>query len=116
MKRQAIAAGILSMVVTAVLFGTGLAMSVGNTQRAQIVEDLEKNEPSYTSYTDVSRYTIRAYNGHVALFMDSFAPFPAFETDIDVNMLRAYDRQLLEDGIEVDTYEEVLRLFEDFGS
>ena len=61
-------------------------------------------------------FIIRAHNGKIALFSDSFAAAPAIETDIDVSLLRAYDRELLENGIEVNTYEDVLRLLEDLES
>ena len=62
-----------------------------------------------------NKFIIRAHNGRIALFSDSFASAPAVETDIDISLLRAYDRELLENGIEVDTYEDVLRLLEDLG-
>jgi hypothetical protein len=61
-------------------------------------------------------YQIRAFDGRIAVFYDGFTDRPAIETTIDVQSLRAYDRQLLENGIEVEKYEDVLRLLEDFGA
>lgn len=61
-------------------------------------------------------YWLRAFNGHIAVFFDGDAEKPAIETTIDVDTLRDYDRQLLENGIEAKTYEDVLKLLEDFGS
>jgi hypothetical protein len=59
-------------------------------------------------------YTLREYRGKIAVFSGAFSAIPAIETDIDVAGLREYDRELLERGIEVDAYEGVLRLLEDF--
>jgi len=58
------------------------------------------------------KYLVQTYNGKITLFSDG----AVIETDIDVSGLRAYDRQLLENGIEAYTYEEVLQLLEDFSS
>jgi hypothetical protein len=38
------------------------------------------------------------------------------ETTIDIEGLRAVDRTMLEAGIGADSYEDVLKLLEDFGS
>jgi hypothetical protein len=60
-------------------------------------------------------YTLREYNGVIAVFTRSFGAEPAIVTDIRVADLREYDRRLLEAGIRAESYEDVLRLFEDFG-
>jgi hypothetical protein len=61
-------------------------------------------------------YCLRAYQGHIAVFYDGMKDSPAVETAITVSQLRAVDRAKLESGIFVQTYEEVLKLLEDFGS
>jgi hypothetical protein len=61
-------------------------------------------------------YCVRGYNGHLAVFYDGMRDSPAVETSIEIDQLRAVDRAKLEKGIEVKTYEEVLKLLEDFGS
>ena len=64
----------------------------------------------------VSGYTLRAYNGHIAVFYGDNSGSPVIETAIDVNTLRAVDKEKLEAGIIVDSYNDVLKLLEDFGS
>lgn len=81
-----------------------------NTVSGQRVEELPPTPA--VSERQGSRYLVRAYNGKIAFFTDG----AVIETDIDVSSLRAYDRQLLENGIEAYTYEEVLQLLEDFSS
>lgn len=61
-------------------------------------------------------YWLRAYNGHIAVFFDSEDEIPAIETTISIDTLRDIDRDKLKKGIEAATYEEVLKLLEDFGS
>jgi hypothetical protein len=61
-------------------------------------------------------YTIRPYNGKIAVFSGDFSERPAIETDIDVAGLRAHDRALLEAGIAVSEYGDVLALLEDLGA
>ena len=100
--------------VTAALLLSGYTMSAVLGQYTQA-------QPAYTiayaaAEEQAGKYVVRAYNGKIALFESGTASTPIIETDIEVSALRAYDRRLLEDGIEVDSYEDVLRLFEDFGS
>jgi hypothetical protein len=61
-------------------------------------------------------YTLKAYNGHIAVFYGDIKDSPAIETAIDVDTLRAVDRDKLDAGIVVESYDEVLKLLEDFGS
>lgn len=61
-------------------------------------------------------YVLGIYEGNIAVFYGEFQKVPAIETEIDVSTLRAVDRELLSQGIKVSTYEEVLKLLEDFGS
>ncbi|NLM84048.1 MAG: hypothetical protein GX189_04990 [Clostridiales bacterium] len=63
-----------------------------------------------------SGYCLRAVNGRLAVFKDDSEIQPLAETGIDIAMLRAVDREKLEKGIYVKTYEEVLQLLEDFNS
>jgi hypothetical protein len=61
-------------------------------------------------------YWLRAYNGHIAVFFGREDAYPSIETTIEIDSLRDVDRLKLEQGIEAATYEDVLRLLEDFGS
>jgi hypothetical protein len=61
-------------------------------------------------------YVLKSYNGHIAVFYGDIKDSPAIETTIDVTTLRSVDREKLEKGINVEKYDEVLKLLEDFGS
>lgn len=61
-------------------------------------------------------YWLRVYNGHIAVFYDEAAAAPAVETTIEAESLRSVDREELDRGIRCTSYEDVLRLLEDFGS
>lgn len=61
-------------------------------------------------------YWLRSYNGHIAVYSNKMDDVPTIETTIDVEGLRAVDKELLDKGIKAETYEDVLKLLEDFGS
>ena len=108
---------VLAAAAAAALLVMGLALSAGIDRSADIAIGAQQSEtPPAVTAERQGGYIIRSHNGKIALFTNDFTTTPTVETDIDVNMLRAYDRQLLERGIEVSTYEEVLRLLEDFVS
>ena len=60
-------------------------------------------------------YIVKEHNGVVAVFLKG-EETPTVETDIFVSGLRARDRELLERGIEKESYTEVLCLLEDLDS
>ena len=60
------------------------------------------------------KFMLKEYNGVIAVFLEDGTP--AVETGIAVSQLREFDRLLLEQGIEAESYEELLSLLEDFGS
>lgn len=61
-------------------------------------------------------YWLRSHNGHIAVYNNKEDASPMIETTIDVEGLRAVDKVLLDSGIGATTYEDVLKLLEDFGS
>lgn len=63
-----------------------------------------------------SSYWVRSYNGHIAVYNQKADVSPMIETTIAVEGLRGVDKDMLENGIEATSYEEVLKLLEDFGS
>ncbi len=60
-------------------------------------------------------YTVRAENGKITVFPENTG-LPEIETEIDTSGLREYDRQLLEHGIEVEGYRNMISLLEDFSN
>lgn len=62
------------------------------------------------------KYWLRSHNGHIVVYNNMEDDSPMIETTIDVESLRAVDRVLLDSGIGASTYEDVLKLLEDFGS
>ena len=62
------------------------------------------------------RYWLRSHNGHISVYGNKEDDSPMIETTIDVEGLREVDRILLDSGIGAATYEDVLKLLEDFGS
>ncbi len=70
--------------------------------------------PSSSSQTE-ERYTIREYQGNIAVFMEGVdRPFRI--TDVDVRTLPKMDQEQLSEGIEVTSTEELNRLLEDYCS
>lgn len=63
-----------------------------------------------------SVYTLRAWDGCVAVFCPPDAEAPVTLTDIRVRDLPLHDRLALTGGIAAADYGEVARLLEDFGS
>ncbi len=61
-------------------------------------------------------YTLRSYGGGVGVFSDNDYSEPIFFAEIDISSLRAVDRDMFETGVTVGSWEDVLRLLEDFMS
>ena len=60
-------------------------------------------------------YVVGSYNGNVAVYV-SGQKAPQTVTNIPLSSLRETDRQSVESGIPVGSYEELQQLLEDFGS
>ncbi len=61
------------------------------------------------------QYVVRAKSGKITVFPGD-SKIPEIETEIDTSRLRAYDRELLENGIEIEGYENMISLLEDFSN
>lgn len=73
----------------------------------------EKISRSVESLTTSNTYTVKEYEGQVAVFSDdNDMPIKVFETS--VSSLPECDRKLLSTGITVDSPEELQRIIEDF--
>ena len=78
---------------------------------AQSVVQEDSNPPK----TDDDTYIISEYNGKIAVFKKSSSE-PLFVSDVYVSSLPQADKQMLKNGIEVNTKKELNRLIEDYCS
>lgn len=62
----------------------------------------------------VGHYTLRSYGKGVGVFSDNDSFEPVYFAEIDVGSLRTVDREMFETGVTVESWEDVLRLLEDF--
>jgi hypothetical protein len=76
----------------------------------------DKTPSATLTGTQSSGYWLRAYDGHIAVYDNQSSDKPIIETTIDVDSLRTVDKAMLSNGIEAESYEDVLKLLEDFGS
>ena len=61
-------------------------------------------------------YVLRDCNGYVAVYDGIDAKRPTTITDIEVSTLRALDRRMVENGLELDSREKLMMTLEDLGS
>ena len=61
-------------------------------------------------------YVLRDCDGYVAVYDGRNAKKPTTVTDIEVSTLRALDRQMLENGLELDSRDKLMMTLEDLGS
>ena len=86
-----------------------------------VITSIVKGTPAatpavFTQTQSDNSYWLRPYNGCIAVYSNKEDKFPVIETTIDVEGLRAVDKEKIEKGIEAQSYEDVLKLLEDFGS
>lgn len=61
-------------------------------------------------------YVLRDCDGYVAVYDGANAKKPTTVTDIEVSTLRALDRQMVENGLSLDSREKLMMTLEDLGS
>ena len=76
---------------------------------------LPKEQETESSAVKESLYTLREYEGCVAIYCSGEAQ-PGTVTDIEVRLLPARDRELLRGGLGATDLQELSRLLEDLGS
>ncbi|MEG1687189.1 MAG: hypothetical protein RR276_04835 [Angelakisella sp.] len=129
MVKRLIAAAVT--VAAGILLGVGLAVAGHSPTAAAASPKAGRAQPaappsSQTSQSSVAGnpatsagsqtakgYFIKEYNGHVSV-MRSGSDQPEMIFDISTKMLPELDRKQLSDGIYVETYEELVRLIEDY--
>ena len=65
---------------------------------------------------DPACYVLRDCGGYVAVYDGADSKKPATVTDIEVSTLRALDRQMIENGLVLDSREKLVMTLEDLGS
>ena len=74
--------------------------------------DARANSSSHPQTSSVA-FILKEYDGKLGLFRGN-APTPYQTLDFDINYLGEYDRELLKEGISVDTQRELEMLIEDY--
>lgn len=98
---------------------TAIFLCIATVLTALAIQNSAGPEPAtqqkaevFAKKDDREVYTLREGNGNIIIEFDG----EVYETGISTSDARAYDRELLRNGIEADSYEEVLMLLEDFNS
>lgn len=105
MKSRSICAAVLvtAAIVMAAPAAARAAVKLSDVQAAEAVPDKGQG------------YVLKLYSGCIAVYGRGDDK-PLFETDIRAESLRERDRVQLTSGIEADSYEEIVRLLEDYNS
>ena len=103
----------VSFALTGVIMGTS---DGGEASAGYAEHKAEQAETAVSVQTEMREYVVREHNGKIAVFSNGFQTTPMLETDIPTDGLRETDRQMLRDGIEAASYEDVIALLEDLGS
>ena len=75
----------------------------------------QESSGTYAMASNVAVYTVRAYKGHIGIFLnESESPFE--ELDVDLDLLPEADQILLREGIRVTDRDRLNRLIEDYES
>lgn len=65
---------------------------------------------------DNQGYIVKEYEGFVGVYYNNGEDYPAIITEISLDNLRQYDRELIETGFEIGSRNELMQLLEDLGS
>jgi len=118
LKKRAITV-LLFLFVTAVSFsGTGLIYGItAEKEAAYYSADTVQEKPKAENVVTENEegFVVKTYYGNIGVFSLG-EKAPLYITDIETSSLRDVDKQELQRGISIKTYEEVLRLLEDFNS
>ena len=96
------------------LLALALAAATGVASIAALANfDAPAGTPAGQDALEKGGYTLAAYNGVIGVFEGDKLVMAA---DVPLEGLRAVDREEIARGIAVDTWEQALRLLEDFGA
>lgn len=101
------------IIITAVTYETKYERA--SAKSPSLVTDSSGFSESETTAPNAAGYILKEYNGTLALFREN-SEKPYRILDADLTTLTDYDKELLQNGIKVDTEKEVNALIEDFTS
>ncbi len=81
----------------------------------RINKDIEMNEKGTTNVSQQTQYTIKEYNGKVAVFKNNNT-FPESVYDAYISVLPESDQERLKNGITVSDKTELQKIIEDYTS
>ena len=105
----------ISMTMCVLALATGIAsivVAAAGPGENEYIPTYSMTEELETD-SDQTGYMLADDNGLIGVYQGGQL---LYVTDIAVKGLRAVDRELLERGIETSSYEDVLKMLEDFGS
>lgn len=110
MKRRIISAAAVTVTLALTVITAGMVL--GSAEEAPVQpQPLKVND-----LADMDGYIVKIFDGKIAVYTSDFTETPAVITDYDTSLLREADKRMLEAGIAVERYEDVLYLIEDFSS
>lgn len=80
-----------------------------------VVNYAKRNVPEQTTFTNSVSYTLKDYNGKIAIFFDNNKS-PSKVYDCYTSLLPREDRTAIESGITVYSKEDLIKLIEDYTS
>lgn len=89
--------------------------TVEDLESKQIVESPVKKECKLETKETKQNYKLKEYEGNIAVFKEG-SNFPIKTTSISVKELPQADRDMLKEGINASSEEELSALLEDYGS
>ena len=109
MKRK----NIMKLLVLAV--AVVCAITMASVAIGQIYETRSDMVTHIADIEEYNGYVLKDADGYIAVFYKGRG-YPAFITNIPLASLRGVDREDVENGIVVETRQELIALLEDFGS
>ncbi len=97
--------------VTLTAIGAAVVMTL--TAAAAVVPETPEEPAEAEGQPSARGYTLTEFEGGIGVFRDGEL---IMRSEVDIDGLRRVDRELLRQGIETVSFEDALRLLEDFGS
>ena len=110
MKRHDTIVTAAAIALASILTLVGVQITSGQQQSEQIAQ---QSQSQVEQKTQEYAYLLRAYQEHIGVFRPGESQ-PAMVLDVWLHHLPAYDQQQLEQGIYLQSYEELVKRMEDY--